>query len=81
MSRVAIEMPRFAADAVAAIVSAWTKAVGDRVERGEVIAEIETDKADMDLEAMVSGTLAEIVHDAGSEVPIGEPIGYIESDQ
>jgi len=79
--RTAVEMPRFAADAVDGRVNAWFKQVGDRVERGEVIAEIETDKADLDLEAMASGVLVEIVHEAGAEVPVGEPIAYIDTSE
>lgn len=79
--RVAVEMPRFAADAVEGTVAAWHRQVGDAIQRGDVIAEIETDKADLDLEALVSGTLVEIVHAVGDDVPVGEPIAYIESDE
>jgi pyruvate/2-oxoglutarate dehydrogenase complex dihydrolipoamide acyltransferase (E2) component len=43
-----------------------------------VIAEIETDKATVEMEAFVSGKLVEIVHPVGDEVPVGEVIGYIE---
>jgi pyruvate/2-oxoglutarate dehydrogenase complex dihydrolipoamide acyltransferase (E2) component len=78
--RVAVEMPHFSADAVDGRVSAWNAAVGDRVRRGDVIAVIETDKAELDLEAMVSGVLVEIVHQVDAEVPVGEPIAYIETD-
>ncbi len=78
--RVAVEMPRYASDAIDGRVSAWSAQVGEQVKRGDVIAVIETDKAELDLEAMVSGTLAEIVHGEGSEVPVGEPIAYIETD-
>jgi len=78
--KVPVEMPRYAADAVDGRITAWRKQVGDQVERGEVIAEIETDKADLDLEAMASGVLVDIVHPAGAEVPVGEPIAYLETD-
>jgi pyruvate dehydrogenase E2 component (dihydrolipoamide acetyltransferase) len=78
--RVAVEMPRYASDAVDGKVTAWQAEVGDRVQRGEVIAVIETDKAELDLEAMVSGVLAEIVHGSGAEVPVGEVIAFIETD-
>jgi pyruvate dehydrogenase E2 component (dihydrolipoyllysine-residue acetyltransferase) len=77
--RIEVEMPRYAADAVDGKIASWLKSVGDPVERGEVIAEIETDKATLELEAMVSGVLAEIVHEVNAEVPVGEPIAYIES--
>jgi pyruvate dehydrogenase E2 component (dihydrolipoamide acetyltransferase) len=51
--------------------------VGARVERGEVIAEVETDKATMELEAFASGTLLEIRVAAGTNVPVGTVIGVI----
>jgi pyruvate/2-oxoglutarate dehydrogenase complex dihydrolipoamide acyltransferase (E2) component len=77
--RTAVQMPRYAPDAVDGRITTWLKGVGDPVERGEPIAEIETDKATLDLEAMVSGVLVEIVHPEGAEVAIGETIAYVEA--
>ena len=77
--RVAIEMPRLGEEDEARIV-AWLKAVGDSVTRGEAVAEIETDKSTLEVEAMRSGTLAEIVEAAGAEVAVGTPIAYLETD-
>jgi pyruvate dehydrogenase E2 component (dihydrolipoamide acetyltransferase) len=77
--RIPIEMPRLGYDMEQGRVGSWLKHVGDRVARGEVIAEIETDKATVEMEALADGVLSEIVHDAGAEVPVGEPIGYLES--
>lgn len=59
-------------------IGSWLKQVGDRVERGEPIVEVETDKATLDMEATHGGTLAEIVAETGQEVPIGDVIGYLE---
>jgi pyruvate dehydrogenase E2 component (dihydrolipoamide acetyltransferase) len=59
----------------------WLKSVDSKVERGEVIAEIETDKATIELEALESGTLVEIVVPAGEVVPIGTVIAAIEDDR
>jgi pyruvate dehydrogenase E2 component (dihydrolipoamide acetyltransferase) len=73
-------MPRYSEDAIDGRISAWQVQEGDHVKRGDVIAVIETDKAQLDLEAMVSGVLDEIVCGAGSEVPVGEPIAYIETE-
>lgn len=78
MARIPIEMPKLGYDMEAGTVSGWLKRVGDTIARGDVIAEIETDKATVEMEATASGTLAEIVHDAGDEVPIGEPIAWLE---
>lgn len=77
--RVAIEMPRFDPDAVDGVIASWMKQVGDQVKRGEPIAEIETDKAIMELEAMATGVLVERVRAEGDTVPIGEVMGYLET--
>jgi pyruvate dehydrogenase E2 component (dihydrolipoyllysine-residue acetyltransferase) len=76
--RVTVDMPRLGEEDEARIVS-WVKQVGDDVARGDVIAEIETDKATLDVEALQSGTLVEIVHDAGADVAVGTPIAYLET--
>ncbi|WP_245520813.1 MULTISPECIES: thiamine pyrophosphate-dependent enzyme [unclassified Mesorhizobium] len=55
----------------------WLKAVGDPVKEGELIAEIETDKAVVEIEAPVSGTLAAIDQPVGAVVPMGGRIGGI----
>ncbi len=78
--RVAVEMPHYASDAIDGRISAWQVQAGQQVRRGDVIAVIETDKAELDLEAMVSGVLEEIVHDVGAEVPVGTAIAYIETE-
>lgn len=79
MARVPIEMAKLGYDMESGRIVAWTRAVGDAVQRGEVIAEIETDKATVEMEAMSSGTLAEIVHQAGDDViAVGTVIGYLE---
>ena len=58
----------------------WLKTVGSSVRRGDPIVEIETDKANLEVEAKTSGVLVEIVHQAGDEVRVGVVIGFIESD-
>jgi 2-oxoglutarate dehydrogenase E2 component (dihydrolipoamide succinyltransferase) len=56
----------------------WLKRVGDTVERGEAIAEIETDKTTVEMESMVAGELVEIVRADGDEVEVGAVIAYVE---
>ncbi|HAP55147.1 MAG TPA: biotin attachment protein, partial [Spirochaetaceae bacterium] len=53
--------------------------IGDRIEKDELLLEIETDKAVTDVEAAVSGTLAEIVRGEGEEVDVGTVIAWIET--
>lgn len=58
----------------------WLKQVGDRVDRGEPLVEVETDKATLEMEATQSGTLVEIVAEAGQDVAVGDVIGYLDAD-
>jgi pyruvate dehydrogenase E2 component (dihydrolipoamide acetyltransferase) len=78
--RIEVTMPNLGYDMEEGRVGNWLKRVGDRVERGEPLAEIETDKTTVEMEAMASGTLVEIVHDAGSDVAVGEVIAVLEGD-
>lgn len=55
----------------------WLKAEGDRVEAGEALLEIETDKVSMEVEAMNSGVLLKILAHEGDEVPVVRTIAYI----
>ena len=55
----------------------WKVAEGDTVAQGDVVAEIETDKANMDVEALGGGVLRKIVVQAGATVPVGALIGVI----
>jgi 2-oxoglutarate dehydrogenase E2 component (dihydrolipoamide succinyltransferase) len=56
----------------------WRKSEGDRVEADEVLVEIETDKAAMDLPSPVGGVLSKILQSTGEEASVGEVIAYIE---
>jgi pyruvate/2-oxoglutarate dehydrogenase complex dihydrolipoamide acyltransferase (E2) component len=78
MARIPIEMPKLGYDMETGKVGGWLRKVGDEIARGEVIAEIETDKSTVEMEATAGGTLAEIIHDAGAEVPVGETIAWLE---
>lgn len=79
--RVPIRMPQLGYETETGRISSWLKAVGERVERGEPIAEIETEKTIVEMEALASGVLVEIVQLAGSEVPVGATIGHLETEQ
>ncbi|HEX5498591.1 MAG TPA: biotin/lipoyl-containing protein, partial [Thermomicrobiales bacterium] len=58
----------------------WLKQVGDDVEAGEPIAEIETDKVSLEIEAAESGVLSQILAAEGATVPIGTAIATIGED-
>lgn len=60
---------------------AWRKSLGDEVKAGDVLMEVETDKAAMEVEAAQDGFLAEILAEAGTDVPVGEVIARIAEDE
>ena len=72
-----IEMPQMGFDMQEGTVVRWLKGEGDSVDRGEVIAEIETDKAVVEMEAVAGGVLKKIVVGEGTTVPVGALIGVI----
>ncbi len=55
----------------------WTKKEGDAIKVGDVLAEIETDKANMEMEALGAGVLRKILVPAGGKAPVGALIGVI----
>ncbi|MCO4773707.1 MAG: FAD-dependent oxidoreductase [Deltaproteobacteria bacterium] len=55
----------------------WVKSLGEEVKRGDVLAEVETDKAVMDVEAFSNGFLSGPLVDEGETVPVGQTIGWI----
>ncbi|MEU1209988.1 dihydrolipoamide acetyltransferase family protein [Nocardia sp. NPDC005825] len=72
-----VTMPRLSDTMEEGVVAAWLKQVGDQVKAGEILAEIETDKALMELEAYEDGVLERIIAEAGARVPIGEAIAIL----
>ena len=58
----------------------WLKSEGDEVSEGDAIAEIETDKVTMELEAENAGTLAQLIADEGQDIPVGEAIAFIQGE-
>ena len=70
-------MPQMGFDMREGTVVRWLKQEGDEITRGEAIAEIETDKATVELEAFVGGILGRVVVTEGTTVPVGEVIGII----
>ncbi len=71
-------MPRLSDTMEEGAIASWHKHPGDHVEIGDVLVEIETDKATMDYEAYESGTLSEILVSEGATVSIGTPIATLD---
>lgn len=70
-------MPQLGMAQNSAIIVSWNKAVGDAVANGELLLEVETDKAVMEVESRHDGFIQEILGAVGSEVPVGEVIAVI----
>lgn len=74
-----IVMPRLSDTMEEGTVIRWLKREGERVEKGEHLADIETDKATMPLESYESGVIDRLLVREGQTVPIGEPIAIVRS--
>jgi pyruvate dehydrogenase E2 component (dihydrolipoamide acetyltransferase) len=70
-------MPSLGFDMTEGQLARWLKNEGEQVEKGQAIAEIETEKATVEIEAAASGILARIIVQAGQTVPVGTVIGII----
>ena len=74
---VTIEMPKLSDTMSVGTVVKWHKSVGDKVANGDTLAEIETDKATMELENFEDGILLKILVEEGEEAPIGSPLAFV----
>ncbi|MCX7622970.1 MAG: 2-oxo acid dehydrogenase subunit E2 [Thermomicrobium sp.] len=70
-------MPQMGYDMKEGTILRWLKREGDRVERGEPIAEIETDKVNIEIESFASGVILKLLAREGETVPVGQPIAII----
>lgn len=75
-----IEMPKLSDTMTEGTLIKWHKKVGDSVEIGDILAEIETDKATMEMEAFDDGTITEILIQEGEKAPIGGILAILDGD-
>src|SRR5438067_7263131 len=76
-----VVMPRLSDTMDTGTIGRWLKQEGDAVKRGDVIAEIETDKANMELESYSNGILVMISVREGQSAAVGEPIAMIAANE
>lgn len=69
-----IEMPKLSDTMEEGVIAKWNVQEGDKVESGDIIAEVETDKATMEVEVFDSGTILKILAQEGDAVPLGQPM-------
>src|ERR1700761_761265 len=72
-----ILMPRLSDTMTEGVIAAWHKKVGDSVKKGELLAEVETDKATMDLESYKDGTLLYTGTDKGGKIQVNDLLAII----
>jgi len=77
MTATTVVMPKMGYDMTQGKIVRWLKHEGDRVEKGDAIAEIETDKVNIQIESFASGNLQKIIVHEGESVPVGQPIAQI----
>lgn len=72
-----INMPRLSDTMQEGTITHWLKKQGDEIKKGDVVAEVETDKANMEIESFSSGILEQILVNEGDVAPIGQPIAIL----
>ncbi len=75
-----IEMPKLSDTMTEGTLIKWHKQVGDSVEIGDILAEVETDKATMEMEAFDDGVITEILINEGEKAPIGSVLAVLDGD-
>jgi pyruvate dehydrogenase E2 component (dihydrolipoamide acetyltransferase) len=74
---VRIDMPKLSDTMEEGVIAKWNVSEGDKVSSGDIIAEVETDKATMDVEVFDDGTILKLMAEEGEGIPLGEPIAII----
>lgn len=72
-----VKMPRLTDTMEEGVITAWHKKEGEKVKKGEILAEIETDKATIEFESPASGTILKILVKEGEAIPVGQPIAVV----
>ena len=72
-----INMPKLGFDMAEGLLVRWVKQVGETINKGDVLAEIETDKATVEVESSVSGVVLQLIADQGTMVPVNAPIAVV----
>ena len=72
-----VTLPRLGQGMESGTIVRWLKAEGDPVEKGELLYELDTEKATQEVEADASGTLLKILAQEGEEIEVGKPIAVI----
>jgi pyruvate dehydrogenase E2 component (dihydrolipoamide acetyltransferase) len=72
-----ISMPKLGFDMAEGLLVRWVKQVGEAINKGDVLAEIETDKATVEVESSATGVVLQLIVDQGTMVPVNAPIAIV----
>ncbi len=72
-----ISMPKLGFDMAEGLLVRWVKQVGETINKGDVLAEIETDKATVEVESSATGVVLQLIVDQGTMVPVNAPIAVV----
>jgi pyruvate dehydrogenase E2 component (dihydrolipoamide acetyltransferase) len=72
-----INMPKLGFDMAEGVLVRWVKQIGENINKGDVLAEIETDKATVEVESSASGVVLQFIVDEGAVVPVNAPIAVV----
>jgi pyruvate/2-oxoglutarate dehydrogenase complex dihydrolipoamide acyltransferase (E2) component len=76
-----VKLPKFGLTMEEGLISEWKVGVGDRIEKGDVLATIESEKVEMELPSPASGVVAKYLVETGETVPVGTEVAVIAADE
>ena len=80
MAAIEVILPKVDMDMESGVIVAWKVAEGDRVREGDIVFEMETDKATMEVEAPGSGVIRDLAPITQQPVAVGTPVAWIDPD-
>lgn len=78
MALIPVYMPKFGMTMTHGVITQWHKQEGERIEQGQPLLAVETEKVNVDVEAPASGTIVELSFEVDAEVEVGAVVAYIE---
>lgn len=79
MAAIEVILPKVDMDMETGVLTAWRVGAGDRVEQGDILFDMETGKATMEVEAPASGVIRDLAEATGAEVPVGTVVAWIDT--
>ena len=78
MAAIEVILPKVDMDMTSGVITAWKVAAGDRVQQGDILFEMETDKSTMEVEAPGTGIIRDLAKITGEPLPVGTTVAWID---